>query len=114
MKMQGKEDLLLILNEETFPIIEQITMGMPGVFFVYHAEGDKELIYANQALVHLYGCETLEEFKEFTGYTFRGLVHPDDVEMVEESIAYQIATDENRLDYVEYRIIRKDGSINWV
>ena len=114
MKMQGKEDLLLILNEETFPIIEQITMGMPGVFFVYHAEGDKELIYANQALVHLYGCETLEEFKEFTGYTFRGLVHPDDVEMVEESIAYQIATDENRLDYVEYRIIRKDGRINWV
>lgn len=32
MKMQGKEDLLLILNEETFPIIEQITMGMPGYF----------------------------------------------------------------------------------
>lgn len=114
MKMQGKEDLLLILNEETFPIIEQITMGMPGVFFVYHADGDKELIYANQALVHLYGCETLEEFKEFTGYTFRGLVHPDDLEMVEESIAYQIATDENNLDYVEYRIIRKDGTINWV
>ncbi len=114
MKMQGKEDLLLILNEETFPIIEQITMGMPGVFFVYHADGDKELIYANQALVHLYGCETLEEFKEFTGYTFRGLVHPDDLETVEESIAYQIATDENNLDYVEYRIIRKDGTINWV
>lgn len=114
MKMQGKEDLLLILNEETFPIIEQITMGMPGVFFVYHADGDKELIYANQALVHLYGCETLEEFKEFTGYTFSGLVHPDDLKMVEESIAYQIAMDENNLDYVEYRIIRKDGTVSWV
>lgn len=114
MKMQGKEDLLLILNEETFPIIEQITMGMPGVFFLYHADGDKDLIYANQALIHLYGCDTLEEFKEYTGYTFCGLVHPDDLETVEESIAYQIATDENNLDYVEYRIIRKDGTVRWV
>lgn len=114
MKMQGKEDLLLILNEQTFPIIEQITMGMPGVFFVYRADETEELIYTNNALIQLYGCNTLEEFKEFTGYTFRGLVHPDDLERVEQSIAHQIENDENNLDYEEYRIVCKDGSIRWV
>ena len=114
MKVQGKEDLLLILNEQTFPIIEQITMGMPGVFFVYRAEGEEELIYANNALIQMYGCNTLEEFKEYTGYTFPGLVHPGDLERVEQSIAHQIKEDDNNLDYVEYRIICRDGSIRWV
>ena len=114
MKTKEKEDLLLLLNEETFPIIEQITMGMPGVFFVYHAEGNEELIYANQALVKMFGCSTLGEFKEYTGYTFRGLVHPDDWERVEQSIAEQIGQDDKNLYYVEYRIICRDGNIRWM
>lgn len=114
MRKHDTENMLLILNEQTFPIIEQITMGMPGGFFIYHADGDEELIYANDALVQMYGCNTLEEFKEYTGYQFHGLLHPDDVERVENSIARQIAVNENNLDYVEYRIIRKDGSIRWI
>lgn len=114
MNMQGKEDLLLILNEQTFPIIEQITMGMPGMFFIYHADEKEELVYTNNALIQMYGCDTLEDFKEYTGYTFRGLVHPDDLERVEQSIAHQIMNSENNLDYEEYRIICKDGSIRWV
>lgn len=114
MNMQGKEDLLLILNEQTFPIIEQITMGMSGMFFIYHADEKEELVYTNNALIQMYGCDTLEDFKEYTGYTFRGLVHPDDLERVEQSIAHQIMNSENNLDYEEYRIICKDGSIRWV
>ncbi len=113
-KKHGNEELLLLLNEQTFPIIEQITMGMPGVFFIYYADEEEKLIYTNQALVQMYGCSTLEEFKKYTGYTFRGLVHPDDYERVSQSIRVQIENDENHLDYVEYRIIRKDGSIRWI
>jgi len=104
----------LVLSEQTFPIIEQITEGMPGGFFIYHADGDERLIYANQALIQIYGCETLEEFQEHTGYTFPGMLHPDDVETAERSIMRQISTCGNHLDYVEYRIVRKDGSIRWI
>ena len=104
----------LILSEQTFPIIEQITAGMPGGFFIYHADGDEKLIYANQALVQNFGCENLEEFQKLTGYTFPGLVHPEDLESVEQSIKQQIFTGGSDLDYIEYRIIRKDGSIRWL
>jgi len=104
----------LVLSEQTFPIIEQITEGMPGGFFIYHADGDERLIYANQALLQIFGCEDLEEFKEYTGYTFPGLIHPDDVDAAERSIRRQINTCGNHLDYVEYRIVRKDGSIRWI
>lgn len=109
-----KEQRSLILSEQTFPIIEQITAGMPGGFFIYHADQDERLIYANQALVQIYGCEDLEEFQEFTGYTFPGLVHPEDLEKTERSIKQQISTEGNDLDYVEYRIMQKDGTIRWI
>ena len=108
----------LDLSEQTFPIIEQITMGMPGGFFIYHADGDERLIYANQALIRMYGCESPEEFQEYTGYTFPGLIHPEDVEATERSIHRQIfmcgSEPDSDLDYVEYRIVRKDGAVRWI
>ncbi len=104
----------LVLSEQTFPIIEQITAGMPGGFFIYHADGDERLIYANRALFRIYGCEDLEEFQEYTGYTFPGLVHPEDIEAAERSIRRQISACGNHQDYVEYRIVRKDGAVRWI
>ncbi len=101
-------------DEHTLPVIEQITGGMPGGVFIYHADGDEELIYINDAMLRIFGCDTQEEFRELTGYTFRGIVHPDDIDMVEASIRAQIADSGEGLDYVEYRIIRKDGTVRWV
>ena len=84
----------LVLSEQTFPIIEQITAGMPGGFFIYHADGDKRLIYANRALIRIYGCADLSDFQAYTGYTFPGLVYPEDLEMTERSIQQQLLTGE--------------------
>lgn len=113
-QMNHKEETLLQLDEKAVPIVERISEQMPGGFFIYHADGDEELIFTNNALLRIFGCDTLEEFKELTGYTFRGMVHPDDLETIEKSIKNQIASSRYDLDYVEYRIIKKDGSIRWV
>lgn len=113
-KYENKRVLSLDLNEQTLPAIEQITDGMPGGFFIYHANKDEELIYANQAMVNIFGCDSLEDFKEYIGHSFRGLVHPEDLEQVENSIHSQISMSSKGLDYVEYRIIRKDGVIRWI
>ena len=94
--------------------IEDIMQGIPGGFFIYRAHGDEELIYANDAMMRLFGCDTMEEFQELTGNSFRGIVHPDDLRRVEAFIANQIADDSQALDYVEYRIVRKDGQVCWV
>ena len=114
MERERKEDQPLMLTEQTFPIIEQITAGMPGGFFIYHADEKEELIYANRALIHLYGCETLKEFLAHTGGTFPGMIHPEDRQATADSIREQIAVSCDNLDYVEYRIVRKDGSVRWV
>nr|WP_325212639.1 response regulator [uncultured Oscillibacter sp.] len=93
--------------------IKRFTDEMPGGFFIYRSDNDR-LLYVNRAVLQMFGCKTEEEFLELTGGTFRGLVHPDDRESVEASIREQISQNSFDLDYVEYRIIRKDGSICWV
>lgn len=101
--------------EHTLPVIEWVAEQMPGGFLIYLADETQALLYVNTAVLRIFGCSTVDEFRDLTGFTFRGLVHPEDYEAVQRSIAEQIGdvTNEN-LDYVEYRIIRRDGSIRWV
>ena len=102
------------LNEETLPVVKEIGRHMPGGFFIYKASGDEELLYANQSVLNIYGCETLDEFKALTGFTFKGMVHPQDYMAISKSIDEQIDDAGDKLDYVEYRIIRRDGAVRWV
>ncbi|MBQ7477124.1 MAG: response regulator [Selenomonadaceae bacterium] len=95
-------------------VIDKLTQRMPGGFFVYRADEEEKILYANDILLEMFGCKNLDEFKDLTGYSFKGIVHPDDLDRVEKSIQEQIAGDDRNVDYVEYRIIRKDGSIRWV
>ncbi len=91
-----------------------LTNRMPGGFFIYHADHEGKLIYANQTMLHIFNCSTMEEFRELTGNSFKGIVHPDDLESVEQSIQKQIHRNTGDLDYVEYRIIQKGGGIRWL
>lgn len=101
-KQFAAQQLLALMNE------------MPGGFFIYRADGNEDLLYANTALLRIFGCETFAELCALTGGSFRGLVHPDDLDAIEESIWHQIKNSQFDLDYVEYRITRKDGRIRWL
>lgn len=87
---------------------------MPGGFLIYYADQDEKIIYANRSLLRIFQCDTMEEFRDHTSNSFRGLVHPEDLDRVEQSIREQIAGSQYDLDYVEYRIRRKDGVIRWI
>ncbi len=102
------------LNEQTFSVIEEIGGHMPGGFFIYQAEAPEKLIYVNKAVFNIYGCTDLEEFRTYTGFTFKGMVHPEDYQKITSSIAQQIDSSTDRMDYAEYRIIRRDGAVRWV
>jgi len=87
---------------------------MPGGFLIYHAYGKEQIIYANKALLRIFQCSTLQEFRRITNNSFQGIVYPEDLDEVEQSIKEQISASQHDLDYVEYRIIRKDGSLRWI
>ena len=96
------------------PMVDRFCDQMPGGYFVYKAEGNEELIYANREVFNIFGCDNEDEFRELTGYTFRGMVYPEDYREISDSIVRQIDHNRNKYDYVEYRIRRKDGDVIWV
>lgn len=94
--------------------IKRFLDEIPGGFLIYQADGDERIVYANDALFKIFHCKNFAEFMEHTRSSFKGVVHPDDLDEVESSIEQQIAENSDGLDYVEYRIIRKDGIVRWV
>ena len=109
--LSGKE--VSLLSETMLMAANEVSDGLPGGFFSYHADGNLEIISFNREMISLFGCDTAEEFREYTGNSFRGLVLEEDFERVQKSISSQI-TPYNDKDYVEYRILAKDGSIKYV
>ena len=103
-----------LLFEQILSVIEQFGEYMPGGFFIYKADEQEELLYANKAVCDIFGCDSTEDFKAFTGFTFRGMVHPDDYDRVAASIKTQVETSRADLDSEEFRIIRKDGAVRWI
>ena len=60
---------------------------------------------------------TASYHKKNGGNSFRGMVVPEDLPEVQESIRRQIASSRFDLDYVEYRAIRRDAmaaAYSWV
>lgn len=84
----------------------------PGGMFRYEAEGSGAIDHISSGLVRLFGCTDAEQLRALTGNTFKGIVHPDDWERVNESVNEQIERGDS--DYVRYRIIRADGAVRWV
>lgn len=115
MEQSGEcQTILEAKNIHTANLLMDFADQMPGGFFIYRADEKEEIIYANKAMLRILNCRSMEEFREVTGNSFRGLVHPDDLQAVEDSIAEQIANSQYDLDYVEYRVIPRDGGIRWI
>ena len=98
-----------VLIDQLLSVIEQFGDHIPGGFFIYKADESEELLYANQAVCDIFGCESLEDFRRYSGYTFRGMVHPEDYAKVAAALKQKAGQDS-----LEYRIIRKDGETRWI
>ena len=91
-----------------------IPTGLPGGFFIYEHGNGEEILFAEENVIKLYGCETFEEFREFTHNSFAGMVHPDDYVKIQNQIQAQTLFGEKRHDYVRYRIITKQGDVKYI
>ena len=95
-------------------ILEHAMDGMPGGVLVYRADATEEILYANSWLIHMFGCRDMDDFMAVTGGSFKSLVHPQDAEKVEKDIERQISSGADVFDYVNYRIVTKDGTVKTV
>ncbi len=87
---------------------------VPAGFFIYYAEGDEEITYVDDNVIRLYECDDIEDFRKYTGNTFKGMVHPDDFSKTQGDISKQTVFGAMRHDYVRYRIVTKKGNVRYV
>lgn len=100
---------LNVVTQEDLEKVESVADLLPGGFFVYRADSSEELITFNKELLRLFKCSNEREFSELTGNSFKGMVHPDDLQVVEGDISSQIKQ-ERDIDRVKYRIVCRDGT----
>lgn len=98
-------------DANTFKITQNLLENFPGGAFIYKADETEEFLIVNTELLRMLGCSNREEFNQLTGNSFRGFVHPDDLERTQSSIREQITNSKLNLDFVEYRVKCKDGRV---
>ena len=94
--------------------IKEFIDKIPGGFLIYSAEENEEIIYANDSLIKIFNCDDFNDFYRYTKGSFRGIVHPEELEAVEASIRKQISCKDGDVDNVDYRIIQKGGIVRGV
>ena len=106
-----KREIKLVLAEYAdSPDSDVLYSHMPGGFFCYEAFGDEKILSSNSYLWEMFGFDNEADFMEHVHGSFKGIVSPDELDEVEESIAQQIKAHHREMDFVRYHIIRKDGS----
>ncbi len=113
-KYHTAEVCSLSLSDANLDLVRKIGSHVPGGFLVYEAAGDGRIIYANPIVWDIFGCHSLPEFKELTGYTFRGMLHHDDYSVNARTLEEQIAQSFGKTQHYVYRAVRKDGEIRWI
>lgn len=93
---------------------DRFPVNLPGGFFVYSASGNEELYFADKNVINIFECKDMQEFRELTGNSFRGMVHPKDIDRVEREIHEQTFDRGERHDYVYYRICTKNNEVRYV
>ena len=69
--------------------LRDLSERLPGAILVHQADG--RILYANDALVQLFGCASAEEFRTFSEVSFPTLLHPDDCARAQAALRAQLA-----------------------
>lgn len=88
--------------------------AMPGGVIVYRADQDQKILFANQQVWELYGCESYSQFIEFCGGTFNGMIHPEDASLVDREIRAQIRLSGTNFDHVRFRMVDRQGNVRCI
>ena len=100
---------LYAVNNEGF-----MPTGLPGGFFIYEQDENEKILFAEKNIIRMYGCEDFDDFMNYVGGSFKGMVHPDDLNKIQNQIQAQTIFGEKRHDYVRYRILTKQGKIKYI
>lgn len=89
------------------------SLGCQCGYFIYSANDDGRIMYADEQVVDIYNCDDREQFKKLTRGVFDGMIYEDDLYEVSQIIS-KFTEDECGSNQMTYRIHNKDGRIKIV
>ena len=92
----------------------RVPLGLPGGTFIYTADAEERILYAEPNVINMFGCNDFDDFMDYVGGRFKGMVFADDLDKIQSQIEAQTVFSENRHDYVRYRIVTKQGEIKYI
>ncbi|MCR5309057.1 MAG: diguanylate cyclase [Bacilli bacterium] len=98
-----------VINNQTFPVLTQISEQMPTGFFMYRNDAQGSLLYFNNIMVKYFNCANREDFIKYVNNSFKGIVHADDFEKTVNIINKQVVKSSKHLEHTKYRIVCKNG-----
>lgn len=84
---------------------------MPGGAFVCRAEGDKEILFANQSLIKILECESYEELMEYVGGCYAGMVGKAQFQSIQKELDLQVKENKQSDGRLFYHVLTKNGNL---
>ena len=89
------------------------SLGCQCGYFIYSANDDGRIMYADEQVLDIYNCDDREQFMKLTRGIFDGMIYEDDLYEVSQIIS-KLNEDECGSNQMTYRIHNKDGRIKIV
>ncbi len=97
---------------ETRFFLQRILDSSPNLIYVYDLLEHRN-IYSNPGVLAILGY-TEEEVRDFGSNLFPVIIHPDDLDAVDEHHRFFAQADDNEVREIHYRVKRKDGEWIWL
>lgn len=91
--------------------LRDLSERLPGAILVHQKDG--RILYANDALITLFGCQTAEALRAFSKGEAAALIHPDDKARVKAALAAQSSAKDTTAT-TRCRIVTQDGTTKHV
>jgi PAS domain S-box-containing protein len=92
-------------------MLRSLVDSIPGAIYRCACDGDWTMVWLSDEIEEITGYPA-GDFIDSAVRTFKSVEHPDDHEYVERSVMESVAT--GRPFALEYRLVRRDGSVRWV
>lgn len=91
----------------------RIPENLHGGMYIFTTEGDRNILYADRNVIHLFECDDFADLLHYLGNNPSKALHPEDFAQAKSTISASSADRNYRHTYLKYRILTKNGKIRY-
>ena len=91
----------------------RIPEKLHGGMYIFTTEGDRNILYADPNVIHLFECDDFADLLNYLGNNPSKALHPEDFAQAKSTISASSADRNYRHTYLKYRILTKNGKIRY-